>query len=165
MKLKEIKLGKLNILDIAIILIIIVFIGIFIFNKISTSTDTNSNIINSNIVTTFKYNFLIENLSETSKNMIKIGDEVYDKVSNVNIGKIANIEIMDAKDFIEKSNGEIIEAKTPGKIDVKLTIETNGEIKNGEYLANNLIRIMVGNLKPIKTKYLMCSGTVVGIEK
>lgn len=165
MKLKEMKIGKLNILDLAIILIIIIFIGIFILNKISNSTSDGTNITNSNVTTTFSYTFLIESLSETSKDMLKIGDDVYDKVSNVCIGKITNLEIANAKDFIEKNNGEIVEAEIPTKIDVKLTIETNGEIRNGEYLANNLIRIMVGNIKQIKTKYLMCSGTVIGIEK
>ena len=81
------------------------------------------------------------------------------------MGENLEISSKEAKEFIEKNNGEIIEAKMPGKIDAKLTIETNGTIKYGEYLANDSTRIMVGNLKAIKTKYLMCTGTITGIEK
>lgn len=163
MKLNEIKIGKLNILDLAIILIIIIFIGIIILNKIDVYDDSGTVVVNPE--TTFRYTFFVENLSETSKDMLKIGDGVYDKITNVWIGKITNLEITEAKEFIEKNNGEIIEAKMPGKIDAKLTIETNGTIKYGEYLANDSTRIMVGNLKAIKTKYLMCTGTITGIEK
>ena len=164
MKLKEIKLGKFNILDISIFIIIALFIGIFAFNKLNVQNESG-NIVTSNAnQSTFSYTILVEGLSESSRDMFRIGDDVYDKVSNVYIGKIANLEITPAKGLIDKNNGEIIESTVPGKIDVKIGVETNGTIKNGEYLANDLIRIMVGNLKQIKTKYVMCMGTILDIE-
>lgn len=162
MKLSEIKLGKLNVLDIAILGVIVLFIGIFAVNKLG---DTNENVVESaSTSTNFSYTITIESLSDTSADMFRVGDEVYDKVSNVYIGKISSLEINDAIGLIDKDNGEIVEATVPGKIDVKLDIETNGTIKNGEYLANDLIRIMVGNSKQIKTKYVMCMGTITEID-
>ena len=118
---------------------------------------------NSSVGAKFNYVIEIKALSKTSSDMLKVGDEVYDKVSGTNIGKISNIEIAEAQGVLEKSNGEVILATIPNKIDIKLTIETDGTIKNGEYLANGLIRIMVGNYKEIKTKYLMCSGTIFSV--
>lgn len=163
MKLKGLKIGKLNILDISIILVVIIFIGIFGVNNLknenSVAAGTNS------VTSTFSYNFFVEGLSDTSSGMLQVGDEVYDKVANTYIGKIKELEIVDAKAFVEKENGELIECTVPGKIDVNMMVETEGTIKNGEYLANGLIRILVGNTKEIKTKYLMCTGTVAGIEK
>ena len=162
MKLSEIKLGKLNVLDIAILGVIVLFIGIFAVNKLG---DTNENVVESaSTSTNFSYTITIESLSDTSADMFRVGDEVYDKVSNVYIGKISSLEINDAIGLIDKDNGEIVEATVPGKIDVKLDIETNGTIKNGEYLANDLLRIMVGNSKQIKTKYVMCMGTITEID-
>ena len=163
MKINDIKLGKLNILDIIIIGVIVVFIAILGIGYIKNNNNDEISAVNSNSNTTFKYSILIEGISQTSETMFKVGDEVYDRVSNVSIGKISNIEIREAKGLLDKLNGERVRSTIPGKIDVTLEIEAPGAIKNGEYLANSLIRIMVGNQKQIKTKYIMCMGTVNGI--
>ena len=165
MKLNEIKIWKFNVLDITLALIIIIFIGVFASTKLNISDENAVATGNNNVVTQFTYTILVEGLSVTSKDMLKEGDQVYDKVSGTYIGKIAKLEINDAKGLLERKNGEIILANIPGKIDVKITVETEGAIKNGEYLANGLIRIMVGNLKEIKTKYLMCFGTISAIDR
>lgn len=164
MKLSEIKLGKLNVLDMAILFVVFVFLVLFISHK----TFTNDNTIEagtSSVGSKFTYEITIEALSNTSKDMLRIDDEVYDKVSNTYIGKISELEIVNAKGLLETANGELILTELPNKIDVKMKVETEGTIKNGEYLANGLIRIMVGNQKQIKTKYLMCMGTISSIEK
>lgn len=164
MKLNEIKLGKLNVLDMAILFVVFVFLVLFISHK----TLTNDNTIEagtSTVGSKFTYEIMIEALSETSKDMLRVGDEVYDKVSNTYIGKISGLEIVEAQGLLETENGEVIRTELPNKIDVKMKVETEGTIKNGEYLANGLIRIMVGNQKQIKTKYLMCMGTISSIEK
>lgn len=164
MKLSEIKLGKLNVLDIAILFVVLVFLILFISHR----TTINENSIEagtSSVGSKFTYEIMVEALSESSKDMLRVGDEVYDKVSNTYIGKIAELEIVEAQGLLETENGEVIRSKIPNKIDVKMKIETEGTIKNGEYLANGLIRIMVGNQKQIKTKYLMCMGTISSIDK
>ena len=164
MKLSEIKLWKLNILDIMLIVVIVFFGGVFAITNLNEKKEGSIAASNNNVGTKFCYTIEIKALSNTSSDMLKVGDEVYDKVSGTNIGKIANIVITEAQGVLEKTNGEMVLAAIPNKIDVKLTIETEGTIKNGEYLANGLIRIMVGNYKEIKTKYLMCSGTISSIE-
>lgn len=165
MKLNEIKFGKLNLLDIMIVLIIVIFVGVFAVTHLNTSEDGTVATGNNSASTKFTYTISVSGLSDTSRDMIRSGDEVYDKVSNTNIGKIVRVDIKEAQGTLEKDNGEIILAPMPGKIDVDLTVETDGAIKNGDYLANGLIRIMVGNFKEIKTKYIMFSGTVSSIER
>ena len=165
MKLNEIKLGKLNLLDLAILFVVIVFVGIFASNHLQANEKNSIEAGNTNVSNKFIYTILIEGLSDTSKEMLQVGDEVYDKISNTYIGKIAELEITEAQGLLEKLNGEVIHSTIPGKIDVRMKIQTDGMVKNGEYLANGLIRIMVGNLKQIKTKYLMCSGTIVEMEE
>lgn len=165
MKLNEIKLGKLNLLDLAILFVIIVFVGIFASNHLHVNEKNSIETGNANVSNKFMYTILIEGLSDTSKEMLQVGDDVYDKISNTYIGKIAELEITEAQGLLEKLNGEVIHSTIPRKIDVRMKIQTDGTVKNGEYLANGLIRIMVGNLKQIKTKYLMCSGTIVEMEE
>ena len=164
MKLKEIKLGKLNVLDISIIFVIIVFAFIFVGYR-NTESENSVAAGSTNVSSKFVYEISIESLSETSREMLQVGDEVYDKISNTYIGKISELEIVEAQGLLETESGEVIRATVPGRIDVKMKIETEGTVKNGEYLANGLIRIMVGNQKQIKTKYLMCMGTISSIEK
>lgn len=165
MKLNEVKLWKFNILDLAIVVVVMFFGGLFLLTHMNLNDDGAVTTGNSNVGSKFSYTILVKGLSETSKEMLKIGDDVYDKISNTYIGKISNLEITEAKDLLEDLNGNVILEEIPGKIDVLISIDTDGVIKNGEYLANGLIRIMVGNLKEIKTKYLMCFGTVNSIER
>ena len=155
MNLKNIKIGKLNILDIVIILVIAVFIGVFAFSKINSSDNNAVATGNSSVNSKFTYTISVKGISETGKDVIKIGDEVYDKVSSTYIGKIVDLNITEAKGVLEKDNGEMLVKNIPGKIDIDLKIETDGTIKNGDYLANGLIRVLVGNFKEIKTKYIM----------
>lgn len=165
MNLKEIKLGKLNLLDITLVLVIVIFVGVFAVTHLKGSEDGTITAGNNSVNTTFTYTISVNGLSDTSREMIRSGDEVYDKVSNTYIGKIVGVDIKEAQGALEKDNGEVVLASMPGKIDVDLKVETNGTVKNGDYLANGLIRIMVGNFKEIKTKYIMFSGTVSSIEK
>lgn len=165
MKLSEIKLWKLNAFDLLLILVIIIFVGAI---GITHITSNNSDVVqagNSNLGTKFTYTISINNLAETSADMLKVGDDVYERVSNTYIGKISKLDIREAKGNLETASGDIILATLPERIDVDITIETDGTIRNNEYLANGLIRIMVGNLKEIKTKYVMCSGTVSSIDR
>lgn len=165
MKISEIRIWKLNILDIMIILAVTIFVGVFALTHIQAGEEGSVVVGNSNTVTKFTYTISIANVAKTSEEMLEIGDEVYDKVSNTYIGKIVEIEASQAVGLIELENGEVIDAVMPGRADLKLKIETEGNIKNGEYLANGLIRIMVGNFREIKTKYLMCSGTISSIDR
>lgn len=164
MKLNEIKIWKFNVLDIVLALVVVIFVGIFASAKLNNA-DNQTIATGNNVISKFSYTISVEGLSATSTDMLKSGDEVYDKISGTYIGKITNLEITEAKGLIENKNGELKLANVPRKIDVKMTIETEGSIKNGEYLANGLIRIMVGNLKEIKTKYLMCFGTITEINR
>lgn len=165
MKLNKIKLWKFNILDLMIILIVIIFVGVFTSTKLQANRDEVIETGSSNVGSKFTYTISIEGLSATSIDMFKVGDEVYDKISSTSIGKIAELNIAEAQGLLEKDNGEVIVTRVPGKIDVDLVIETDGAIRNGEYLANGLIRIMVGNYREIKTKYLMCAGTITSIDR
>lgn len=155
----KIKIGKLNLFDILIIALIICCVIFAIFKLLpKSSSDSMGEKANS-----FSYVIKVEGISETSGEMIKVGDELFDKVSSSNIGKIKEIKIEPAKVLFESKDGTISRVEMPTKIDVELVVETNGKISNGEYTANGLIRILVGQTKQVKTKYWMASGVVTEI--
>ncbi len=166
MKISNIKIGKLNVFDILVVLVVLIFAMFFIGTKMNHSNDnsveTNAN--GEQGVNHFTYTISIEGLSETSQEAFRSGDEVYDRISNGAMGTIKEVHAQPATSLLEQLDGSLVKKEVPKKIDVVLTIETDGNIKNGEHLANGLIRILVGSYKEIKTKYITCSGIITGIE-
>lgn len=156
----KIKIGKLNIFDI-VVLIIIIFCVLFAIIKFLPQRN-NENVVGK--TNEFSYVIRVEGISNTSAEMIKVGDELFDKVSNTKIGKIANVKVEPAKVLFEDTDGQITRVEMPTKIDLEITVETNGKVENGEYIANGLIRILVGQTKEVKTKYWMASGVVIKIN-
>lgn len=156
----KIKIGKLNLLDIIIILLLILCV-IFVVFKFIPDSNTTSGEEKNNI---FSYIIRVEGISNTSADMLKVGDDIYDKVTNTQIGKITDLNIQPAKGTIEGTDGKIIKAEMPNKIDVDITVKTDGKVQNGEYIANNLIRILVGQTKEVKTKYWMATGFVTQVN-
>ncbi len=154
----KIKIGKLNIVDIIVITLIILCV---IFAVIKFLPESNDNVTEK--ANTFTYIVRVEGISETSEEMIKVGDKLFDKVSNSNIGEIIDVKVEPSKVIFEDTDGTISRVEMPTKIDLELKVETKGQVKNGEYIANGLIRILVGQTKEIKTKYWMASGIVTDI--
>lgn len=113
----------------------------------------------------FTYYVTINDIAETSKKAIKAGDEVYDKSSGAYLGKIVDAEFTPCMRQLDTHKGEIIEAEVPDRIDVVLKITVEGQIKNGEYLANGITRIIAGGFRTLKTDYVMFSGMITDIEK
>lgn len=158
--MNKIKIGKLNIFDIVVIALIVCCIILVLFKFIPKSANGGV----SEKTNKFSYVVRVEGISETSRDMIKVGDELFDKVSNSNIGKITEIRVEPAKGFFQDTDGTISKLEMPTKIDVELTVETDGKVANGEYTANGLIRILVGQTKQVKTKYWMASGVIISIK-
>jgi len=113
---------------------------------------------------TFNYKIYVEDLSATSKPAFHVGDEVYDKMSNAYLGRIVEFEFRPFRKQLQGFDGTTTLSEVPNKIAVMITVNTEGELKNGEYLANGLTRIQGGSFKTIKTDYIMCSGMIMDIE-
>ena len=113
----------------------------------------------------FEYTVKFQNVRPTSGEMLKVGDVVYDKVSGTQIGKISSISVSPTVLQLETMSGQIINDEFEERIDILLTVETTGSIKNGEYMASNLIRILLGKNLEIVTKYIDISGVIIDIKK
>ena len=151
--------GKISIVDILVVIVAVVLLK-GVYDKYTNVTGTGT----SQVQTKFKYTALIKNVSETTVDMIKAGDEIYDKVSNTMIGKVVSINSKTAQVEFEANDGNIYIKDYPGKVDIELEIETEGTIKDGEYLANNLVRVLIGENKNIKSKYINVEANIMSIS-
>ena len=162
MRIEEIKIWKFNLLDMFIIFAVVVAILMFLNNKQSNAvTSTVSGETAEIKDSKFTYVVQIKELSETTGDMIKQGDKLFDKASGTEMGVIKEVKIVPTQSGLLMNNGQIVTRSMPGKIDIYLTVEAEGRAANGELVANNLIRILVGSFKALKTKYTMFSGTIV----
>ena len=161
MRLEEIKIWKFNLLDMFIAFAIVVAILMFFNNKqsigavepISGDSSTQSS----------KFTFVVEvkDVAPTTGQMVKEGDLLYDKPSGTEMGKITKVDIKDATGVFQMQNGTIEIKEIPDRVDLFLTVEAEGRTSNGEFIANNLIRVLVGSFRALKTKYVMFSGTII----
>lgn len=153
--------GKISIIDLLVIIVAVLMLKV-VYDKYNYAVNPSEtqNVMQQK----FEYVVKIRGISSTTIDMLKIEDEVYDKTSSTMIGKIADIKYENAKYEFEGNDGKIYIKEYPGKVDVILTIKTDGTIKDGEYLANGLIRVLIGENKVIKTKYVQVEANVIDIK-
>lgn len=162
MKGKKI-LEKISIIDIVVVAALI-FALICVYQKYNEVV-ANSSVSDINSAINFEYTVKFQNVRSTSGEMLKVGDVVYDKVSGTQIGKISSVEVKPTSLQLEKITGEIINREFNERSDVIVKIETWGSIKNGEYMARDLIRILLGKNLEMETKYVTISGEIIEINK
>lgn len=162
MKGKKI-LEKISIIDIVVVAALI-FALICVYQKYNEVV-ANSSVSDINSAINFEYTVKFQNVRSTSGEMLKVGDVVYDKVSGTQIGKISSVEVKPTSLQLEKITGEIINREFNERADVIVKIETWGSIKNGEYMARDLIRILLGKNLEMETKYVTISGEIIEINK
>ena len=151
--------GKVNLFDAAIIILvlILVIVGISKFKIFDSTVDSNSS-------GKIKYTVLINDVRDYTIKALQSGDIVYDTTTDINIGKITNIESRNAKTIKSLASGQAIVAENPYRKDIILTIETPGSNTNNGYFANKSIELKVGSEKKIETLYTMSMGKISSIE-
>lgn len=151
--------GKINIVDIAVILIVIILIvcATIKFRKFNQKTADSAS-------QTIVYQIDVQNVREYTLEMIKSGDTIYDEQTGVNIGEVVDITSKPAETFETLPSGEVVEVYNPYRFDIVLTIETPGTVETNAYYANKSIELKVNSTKVIETKYLKTTGTISNIS-
>ena len=128
--------GKVNIIDLCIVVFVIlaVFVTVFKFSATPGSTASQSNAV-------FEYSVKVSDVREFTAKQFEKGDNVYDDESGKYIGKIIDVKITDAKAIGLKSDGTHVESTKPERFDAVLTIETNGTINDTGYFADGVRQI------------------------
>lgn len=155
--------GKISIVDIVVVLILVVVVA----NVITTYTKVNKengNVGNTSSIT-FEYDIKFEYVRPTTGEILQVGDAVFDKVSGTEIGEITSVVATNSMQQFNSLDGTITQKEIDGKADILITVKTKGSIKNSEYMANDLIRILIGKNIEIKTKYVDVAGTILDIRK
>ena len=107
---------KFNIIDISVIVLVLILIlaTVVKFGNYNKTNDETAKI------DTIDYKIKISNVRNYTVDAFVIGDTVYDNQTNVEIGKIIEKEVTDAKGYEITKNGKIVETKVPNKYDLPL---------------------------------------------
>lgn len=154
--------GKINLIDIIIILVVILA-GIVVYNVVFKG-ETTAGLGAEYYTTTCMAKF--EDLPSGAITYLNIGSDVYDNETNMYIGKLKNVTSGDytkVKQNIE--NNTFVESKVPGKENVYLEIEVSVSDQGVDLVTNNNYYIKVGKAISIRASNFAASGYITTIDR
>ena len=152
--------GKVNIIDLCVVLIIISALAV---TAIKLQSADNGGDAEKN--TEIEYTLKVASVREyTAKQFIE-GENVYDDETGKYIGKIVSVEKKDDMDYIMKVDGTYSVAKKPERYDVFVTLSTKGTIDNKGYFAEGIRQISPHSTIVISNKRFKTTSTVDSVSK
>lgn len=151
--------GKINIIDICIILLILVIL-VFAYMYFGRTTV--------NVTKTDKYTFQYEmqNVPEQIANSVKIGDKVYDNETNAYIGEVVNVEVSEHMvRSVNHETNEFVNSPFPDKYNVVMTIENNLADTGKDLKTVDDYVVKVGKHVYLRGGIYAGSGYIVYIER
>lgn len=139
--------GKINIIDLLVILVVIIAIAGIGYKF--TRSKTPAPFVKTD---TIEVEFFVEESPDFVVDMLKVGDPVKEAVQNTSVGKVTDIKRDKSIRWVETDKGEVIKATKEGHSSVIITIRANGfygnngvTINNVEYFVGRTLIMYVGN--------------------
>lgn len=150
--------GKINIVDLIVIISVLVLVGGAGFRMMKGSSITETTFTDTQNV-----QFIVKVERVRDYGMLREGDILYDKDSGKSLGTIINVEKEQAQDRIALDDGSIVLGDTQDRYNFYLTIESEGEINERGTFANPTFQLLRGSKKAMHTKYSEFTGTIFEI--
>lgn len=158
---KEGKLfGKVSIVDIFVIFVILIAaFGVYTrFFTVKEAIEVEENQI--------EYQLRIPWVREATYNALLKKGIVMDAESEEKIGEIVDIQTEEIFEEQTKSDGSLVNALVPDRLNVIVTVRSDGYISDAGYFAGaEDKRISVGADMTFATKYVETSGKVISVEE
>lgn len=139
--------GKINIIDLILILVVIAAVAIVGYKFLSPKV-TNS----ASSVAEVKY--YIEEAADFVVNQVNVGDKCMDESKNVELGTVTNVEIMDSVCYETTADGKIVKTSKPDYKSMIITTEVqatqfdHGMIVNAsKYYVGHTFTFLAGKAK------------------
>lgn len=150
--------GKLNIIDLAVILAVIAVIaGITLRFMGGTSRLVTEN-------TQIEYTVRVKNVRSYTVDALQQKGVVTNKKYTAETGQITNVEVLPATHRSVTAEGKVIEASMPERYDCIVTITANGKETSSGYFDSDNNEISTGREQEINSKYVHTTGTIESIK-
>ena len=152
--------GKVNVVDLCIILLVVVAIFATVYKfGFSAHKDVNQSSIK------IEYVLKVSGIRDFTVNSMETGLEIYEDKTNKFMGVLKNVETEPAKDYVLKSDGTFNYAEKPDRFDAYLTIESDARILDGGYFANGNKEIGRYSNINIYSQKFFCESEVVDVKE
>ena len=152
--------GLINAIDLCIIVVVVVLIAGAVY-KFKFMDKTSNTAAMQNVTYTVK----IEKIRNYVFDNVEVGDELFDKTSGNDIGKIVKVDSEQATENIQLNNGTYIKGNVENRINVILTVEAPAVKNSSGTFVNRTYELLVGSQKKFMTKYFECDGYINSIEQ
>lgn len=152
--------GKLNVIDfIALIVVLLLIAGIgykYVGNGVKSVTD-NPDLL--------QYTVSITDVRNYSVDALQINDKMYDSKTDTYMGKIIAKEVKPYKDYITKTDGNVVLAEKPQRFEILLTLEVPGVENAYGFLASGKRDINRQSTLQLESYIISLISKVVDVKK
>lgn len=148
--------GKINIVDLVVIISCIVLVGGIVFRSVS-----GKGINEEAFEAAENIQYVVKIAGVRDFGMLVVGDEIFDNNSSLSIGHIIDVEKEAAVSRIAMDDGTQVLGATLDTFDIYLTIEVEGEVNETGKYAHSTFQILNGTRKAMHTKFSSFTGTIV----
>lgn len=141
--------GKINIIDLIVVIVVIAAVAVFGFAKISQKNNAAASV--SNEIT---LEFATDEVNDYVLEHVKEGEPIYDFDKDVELGTVTSFEVTPSKVFNVNSEGKVVASEKEGFSGVTITGKVQGQLTplgavvGGEtYGVGHTLTIRVGKAK------------------
>lgn len=151
--------GKLNIIDLGVILVVLIAaVGICVRLFGAPSAAVKSSV-------DFEYVIRVENIRQFSVEALQKKGTITDKKSKEKIGEIVDIKVEPAEFQSITANGSVVMTKLPERYTCYVTIRSNGKEATDGYFTSDNTELSVGRNFEIYSKNIKTAGNIESIKK
>lgn len=158
--------GKINIIDLFVILVIIVgIVGIF-FTKVELDnekllSDESKMLIQSSAEKDkLEIKLKAKEVRDVTRDSIIVGDDVYLVANDKILGTVSRVESEPAMRDVVSDDGTVYTAAVPDRYDVTIVVEADGKKKDEGYYTDSNIHLLYGRELEIKTSTIQTTPKV-----
>jgi len=154
--------GKISIVDVLVICVVLVMaVALVVRNAKSEDTITSNE--KEYIPITCK--MWVRGVRNYVGDAIRVGDAVYEQGRETGgaIGVITDIEVQPGYTQAELHNGTIVNAPMEDSVNLVITVSCEGIMEDGHYKINEIYELGINASRPMCTKYVGFTATVLDL--
>lgn len=152
--------GRLNMIDfIALVVVFLLIAGVgykYVFTGVKSITN-NPDLL--------QYTVSITDVRSYTADALVINDKLYDSKTDTYMGKIIGKEVIPYKDYITKTDGNVVLAEKPQRFEVLLTLEVPGVENAYGFLASGKRDINRQSTMQLESYIITVLSKVVDVKK
>ena len=160
--------GKINIIDLCVLLAIVIGIAGVAFSVYSIKSNTSASDVfkkDSAREVTLEVGLQIKGVRDVTRDAIIVGDEVFTTQTNTSLGKIKKIESEPATKNVTTYDGSVYTAVVPDRYDVTIYVETTATKNETGYHGDKKVQFLFGKYYEIKTATIKTTPMISSVRE